>query len=144
MDAITDMDTVEEKKSLRPKPKQKPKRAKIAIKMDEKPQTEADTNPIELSNEPVLDVAGQIYLWDISEEPNVVMRQSWLEEFLYKVLTHRDGVSTEVFTGIVGYLMHFVSPRFKREIFFYMTKDGEVYKFDPPKFNGPVATEIWS
>ena len=143
MDAKNDTDTVDKPKFLRPIRNQKPRKAKIAIKMSSERETISDQSVDCVSESPRPDVQGQMYLWDISEEPNVYMRQSHLEEFLYAVLTDYRGVPSEIFTNIVAYMMQHCSVRFKRGVFFYMVKDGDRYRFDPPK-DGPAYQEIYS
>jgi len=144
MDAITDMDTVDEKKSNRPKPKQKPRSAKIPIKMPSKQETNADSELDTLSDLPKPDVQGQLYLFDQSEEPNVVMRLSNLEEFIYKLLTDKAGVMENTYLAILVHFGPLVSQRFKNDVMSNVKKDDGVYRFTPPKFTGPAAQEIYS
>jgi hypothetical protein len=102
-----------------------------------------------LSAEKEVDVYGQLYLWDISEEPNVVMRQSRLEEFVYTLVTSPDGVTEAFYMAILNHFMDHLSPRFKRSVLFYMKKvevsEGVfVFKFEPLKREIVAGQEIWS
>lgn len=144
MDATNNTDSVVNQVLPKPSPKTKPKKPKIPIKMEDQTKTNADNADQGLSGVPQPDVAGQMYLWDVSEEPNVVMRQSQLEYFLYDILTHEDGVPANIYQAIVGSLMVHVSPRFQRSVFFYMERFDKVYKFNPPKPTAPAYQEIWS
>lgn len=144
MDALNDTDLVVSGDVVQPIPKQNRKKPKISIKMDKVSKTKADSSDTAVSADPMAEVAGQMYLWDISEEPNVVMRQSELEEFLYKVLTDESGVPKSIFEAIVKSFMHLTSPRFQRSVFFYMERVDALYKFNPPKRGIPAEQEIWS
>ena len=77
-------------------------------------------------------VQGQMYFWDISEDPNVVIRQSHLEEFLLSVLSNTSGVSISFYQQLVGYLSPHLSDRFKKSVVNNMEKVGDIYLLKIP------------
>ena len=144
MDAITDMDQVGEKRSVEIIHHKSEKDVRKVRKSSKIFGMNNSDNGTDLSDAVLPDVHGQMYLWDISEEPNVVIRQSVLEEFLYKIFTHPSGVNKHIYDSICGYLSSFVSERFKKDVLLSLTLSGDVYRYEPPKFTGPASQEIWS
>jgi hypothetical protein len=144
MDAKDDTDLVVSGDVAQPIPKQDRKKPKISIKMEKPIKTKADSADVGVSAEPAAEVQGQMYLWDISEEPNVVLRQSELEECLFKILTDEAGVPKHIYEAIVKSFMRLTSPRFQRSIFFYMERIDALYRFNPQKRGIPAEQEIWS
>jgi hypothetical protein len=146
MDAITDMDQVGEVDKSPPAVHSKQKNKKRPAKIgDMNPDNENN----QMSELAIPDVAGQMYLWDVSEEPNVVMRQSRLEQFVFSILMSPEGVSEATYMAILGSFFEHVSPRFQRTVFFYMKKievspGSFVFKFDATKQGILAEQEIWS
>jgi len=144
MDAATDTDKVGGSKISAANKKPNKGRSRISNKMNTKTKTGDDKTVEVMSAQPEPDVQGQLYLFDQSEEPNVSMRLSNLEEFIYKILTDRAGVMENTYLAIVAHFSPLVSQRFKKDVMSNVKKDDGVYRFTPPKFTGPTAAEIWS
>ena len=126
--------------------KQNPSSSKIKGMKEEKEQTTPDKVHQEESKPIANEVYGQMYIWDISEEPNVVIRQSQLEEFIYSVLSNPNGVSESVYMSIMSYFKYHTSKRFNTEVSNQMFKnesDHLFYLVDLPKYdpNCPAATQ---
>jgi len=131
----------------RRKSKQNPASSKIKGMNEEKEPTKPDSIPQEESKPLPEDVYGQMYIWDISEEPNVVIRQSQLEEFIYSVLSNPNGVSESVYLSIMSYFKYHVSKRFNTEVSNQMFKNESdllFYLVDLPKYdpNCPAAQPL--
>jgi len=144
MDAATDTDKVGGSKISAANKKPNKGRSRISNKMETKIKTSKDTVAETLSAPPEPDVQGQLYLFDTSEEPNVSMRLSNLEEFIYKLLTDKAGVGENTYLAILAHFSPLVSQRFKKDVLSNVSKDGDAYHLTPPKFTGPAAAEIWS
>ena len=133
MDAITDMDQFDEKQSYRPDLtaiQKTNKKISVRTKLGDMTQ---DQNSLDMSNRQTLDVAGQMFFWDASEDPNVVIRQSRIEGFVYSIFTSEDGVHPDVYSYIVRFFIIHMSPRFKKELVdkMYLDHGSGVYRFKP-------------
>ena len=130
MDALTDMDQFDEKQSSRPdltaiqKINNKP-RVRTKIK-----GMNTDSDPYEMSNHQTPDIAGQMFLWDASEDPNVVIRQSRVEGFVHSICTSPEGVSPDVYSNILKFFIIHMSPRFKKDFMekMYLDTSSGVYR----------------
>lgn len=56
------------------------------------------------------------YAWDISEDPNVVIKQSSVEEFVLSGLKSEEGIQEHIYINILKYFGLLLSPRFKRAV----------------------------
>jgi len=65
-------------------------------------------------------IAGQdnpsLYSWDISEDPNVVLKQSQIEEFIMSCLKTEEGMPEQIYKETVKYFGHCISARFKKTV----------------------------
>ena len=57
-----------------------------------------------------------LYSWDISEDPNVVLKQSQIEEFFLAGLQSEEGIQEHIYKNILKYFGLLLSPRFKRAV----------------------------
>jgi hypothetical protein len=68
------------------------------------------------------------YSWDISEDCNVVLRQSSVEEFLLQCLTTECGIPEEIYLKMLGRLGILVSKKFKDSVLSRVFKENGNFK----------------
>ena len=86
------------------------------------------------------------YSWDVSESPNVCLRQCALEEFVLRSIID-GGLPPHVYNGLKQYFWVHLSERFKRVIFNRLVLNNEgFYTISSEPINDCPAsrTEIWN
>lgn len=80
---------------------------------EEKADNQGDKHPLMSSIMPSTDNT-MVYTWDVSEDPNVVLKQSTIEEFILSGLQSEEGIQEHTYINIIKYFGLLLSPRFKR------------------------------